>query len=78
MHHCVFVNGYYKKPDCLILSAQVDGAHTETIEVDLRNFSIVQSRGVCNQPSAYHTEIVNLMRENMNKIKTLMKRKEVA
>ena len=78
MHHCVFVNGYYKKPDCLILSAHGDGAHTETIEIDLRNFSIVQSRGVCNQPSTYHTEIVNLMRENMNKIKTLMKRKEVA
>lgn len=81
MHHCVFANGYYKKPDCLILSAQVDGAHTETIEIDLRNFSIVQSRGVCNQPSAYHTEIINLMRENMSKIKTLTytkKRKEVA
>ena len=74
MHHCVFVNGYYKKPDCLILSAQVDGAHTETIEVDLRNFSIVQSRGVCNQPSEYHEQIKSLLLNNMYKLKSLTKK----
>ena len=74
MHHCVFVNGYYKKPDCLILSAQVDGAHTETIEVNLRNFSIVQSRGVCNQPSEYHEEIKSLLLNNMYKLKSLTKK----
>ena len=79
MHHCVFDMGYYKKPDCLILSAQVNGKHMETIELNLKNFSIVQCRGFENDPSAYHNEIVQLMNKNMYKVKQLTKkRKEVA
>lgn len=74
MHHCVFACGYYKKPDTLILSAQVNGEHTETIEIDLKNFSIVQSRGVCNQPSEYHEEIKSLLMKNMYKLKSLTKK----
>lgn len=74
MHHCVFACGYYKKPDTLILSAQVNGEHTETIEIDLKSFSIVQSRGVCNQPSEYHEEIKSLLLENMYKLKSLTKK----
>lgn len=74
MHHCVFACGYYKKPDTLILSAQVNGEHTETIEIDLKNFSIVQSRGVCNQPSEYHEEIKSLLLKNMYKLKSLTKK----
>lgn len=74
MHHCVFACGYYKKPDTLILSAQVNGEHTETIEIDLKNFSIVQSRGVCNQPSEYHEQIKSLLLNNMYKLKSLTKK----
>lgn len=74
MHHCVFACGYYKKPDTLILSAQVNGEHTETIEIDLKSFSIVQSRGVCNQPSEYHEEIKSLLLKNMFKLKSLTKK----
>lgn len=74
MHHCVFACGYYKKPDTLILSAQVNGEHTETIEIDLKSFSIVQSRGVCNQPSEYHEEIKSLLLNNMYKLKSLTKK----
>lgn len=74
MHHCVFACGYYKKPDTLILSAQVNGEHTETIEIDLKSFSIVQSRGVCNQPSEYHEQIISLLLNNMYKLKSLTKK----
>ena len=74
MHHCVFACGYYKKPDTLILSAQVNGEHTETIEIDLKSFSIVQSRGVCNQPSEYHEQIKSLLLNNMYKLKSLTKK----
>ena len=74
MHHCVFACGYYKKPDTLILSAQINGEHTETIEIDLKSFSIVQSRGVCNQPSEYHEEIKSLLLNNMYKLKSLTKK----
>lgn len=68
MHHCVFACGYYKKADTLILSARINGKRAETIEVNLKDFSIVQSRGKCNQPSEYHRQILALMKEQMYKI----------
>ena len=68
MHHCVFTNGYYKKNGCLILSAKIDGKRAETIEVNLHNREIVQSRGKNNQNSKYHDYIVSLVNKNMGKI----------
>lgn len=69
MHHCVYSNNYYKREDCLILSARIDGQRIETVEVSLKTFQVVQSRGVCNKNTEYHNRIVELVRENMNKIK---------
>lgn len=69
MHHCVFANGYYARPDCLILSARVDGQRMETIEVSLKTFEIVQSRAICNQVSDYHKRILKLVKDNMWKIR---------
>jgi len=69
MHHCVFANGYYKKPNSLIMSARVEGKRQETVEVNLRDFTLVQSRGHCNQPSPYHDEIVKLVESHMKEIK---------
>lgn len=72
MHHCVYEADYYKRPDSLILSAKdLQGKRIETIEVNLQTFSVVQSRGVCNRNSPYHEEIINLVNQNMNKIKQL-------
>lgn len=69
MHHCVFHGGYYKKADSLILSAKdKDGKRIETIEVNLNTYKVVQSRGVCNQNTPHHEEILRLMEKNMNKI----------
>lgn len=65
MGHCVFENEYYRKPSSLILSAQVDGKRTETVEVSLQSFSIQQSRGHKNYPSKYHNRIVSLVNSNM-------------
>ena len=31
MHHCVFANGYWKRSDCLILSARIGEKRIETI-----------------------------------------------
>lgn len=73
MHHCVFAAGYYKRLDSLLLTAKVNGLRAETIEVDLKRYQLVQSRGVCNQNSKYHDEIVNLVNENMNVIKKFNK-----
>ena len=69
MHHCVFTNKYYKRLDSLLLTAKVNDERVETIEVDLKRYQLVQSRGVCNQNSEYHDEIVNLVNENMNVIR---------
>ena len=67
--HCVFTNNYYKHSDCLIIGARVDGKRTETIEIDTKNWKIVQCRGKHNQPSKYHERILALMNRNMYKFK---------
>lgn len=73
MHHCVFAAGYYKRLDSLLLTAKVNGERAETIEVDLKHYELVQSRGVCNQNSKYHDKIVRFVNENMNEIRKLNK-----
>lgn len=76
MHHCVFVNNYYAKADSLILTARdAEGKRLETIEIDLKDFRIVQSRGVCNRNSPKHDEIVKLMTDHMGEVRRLAKPK---
>lgn len=65
LHHCVFNNGYYKKPDSLLLSARDNnsGKPVETIELDLKSYRILQCRGRYNQDSPYHSEIMRLLED---------------
>ena len=67
MHHCV--GGYYNRPNSLILSAKVDGKRMETIEVNLTDYRIVQSRGLQNKQTSYHNQIVHLMKQGLPEIK---------
>lgn len=69
MHHCVFANKYYLRPDSLILSATIDGQRVETVEVSLKRLQVVQSRGVCNQNTAYHDRIIQLVNRNIHLIR---------
>lgn len=71
MHHCVFSMGYYKRKDSLILTARsaTDGKRIETIEVSLKTFKVVQSRGIQNSNTPYHDEIINLVNKHINLIK---------
>lgn len=72
MHHCVFDMGYYKKPESLILSAKDrEGNRLETIEVNLKTFTVIQSRAVSNGITPYHQSIVNLVKDNMSLIQKL-------
>ena len=74
LSHCVFTNRYYAREDALILSARdTENNPIETIEVSLKSFEIVQSRGRSNQPSSRHAEIVNIVNSNMNLIKERIK-----
>lgn len=68
LHHCVFTNEYYAKPDSLILSAQVNNQRTETVEISLDKLQVVQCRGRHNQPSEYHDKIVELVKNNLHQI----------
>lgn len=57
MHHCV--GGYWSHPDSLIFSCRdADGKRLATIEVNLANYYIVQTRGVCNAVPE-HKELIN-------------------
>ena len=67
--HCVFTNNYFKYSDCLIIGARVDGKRTETIEIDTKNWKVVQCRGKHNQPSKYHDKILNAINSNMEKFR---------
>lgn len=70
MHHCVYRMGYYKKPESLILSARDrNGDRLETVEVNLRSFQVVQSRGLQNHPTMAHSNIISLVQKNMGLIK---------
>ena len=78
MHHCVWSNDYYLKRHSLILSATIDGVRIETIEVSLKTFKVVQSRGVCNSNTEYHDRIIDLVDSNMNLIRKRMRMKKAA
>ena len=66
MHHCVFAMKYYEKPDSLILSARDnrDNHRIETVELSLKDFKVLQSRGVCNQNTPQHARIIKLVEDN--------------
>lgn len=69
LNHCVFTNRYYEKKDSLVLSARVEEKPIETIEVSLRDFTIIQSRGVNNGTTELHQDILNVVNKNLHLIK---------
>lgn len=76
MHHCVFSYGYYKDPQVLLLSARDKfGNRVETIEVNLTNYKVAQSRGVHNSNTEHHDRILSLMEQGMNQIRELNTKK---
>lgn len=76
LKHCVFTNEYYKKPDSLILSARINNKPVETVEVSLKTFDVVQSRGLRNNPTEYHDQIVNIVRQNIGIIRKMKSQKQ--
>lgn len=69
MKHCVFANRYYdlkRHPDSLILSARdADNKRVETVEINIKTFDVIQSRGKCNQDTALHPLILKLLKKYM-------------
>lgn len=74
MNHCVFANGYYKKDNCLILSAKDKGGkRLATIEYDIARGNIVQCRAACNQVPKRDAEIRSLILGHRLDFERLMK-----
>ena len=67
LHQCVYGAKYYDKPDIICLCVRVGGVRTETVEVFLKDRRIGQCRGIHNQNSKRHDEILALATKTMNK-----------
>lgn len=77
LKHCLFTNGYHQRKDSLILSAMVNGTRTETVEVCLKKFEVLQSRGIHNGHTGYHDDILKIMEKNMGQIKKLRSKRKI-
>lgn len=68
MHHCV--GSYRNRYDSLILSARDnEDNRIATIEISLKDYRIIQIRGLQNKPTEHDQEIAVLLTANMNKIR---------
>lgn len=66
MHHCVFSNDYWKRPDTVLLTARdASGNRIETVEIGLDPYKVRQSRGLQNKLTPQHDLIVALCEANM-------------
>ena len=75
LKHCLFANSYHKRKHSLILSAMVNGQRMETIEVCLKKYEVLQSRGTHNGHTEYHEDILKLINSNMHHIRSVKSRK---
>ena len=74
MHHCVFANNYYQRPNSLILSAKDDkGSRLATIEFDTKRMTIAQCRAACNGVPARDAEIRALITSHRADFQRLLK-----
>ena len=71
MHHCV--GSYATRADSLVFSARSldNGERIATIEVSLVTFKVLQCRGLCNNTVPQQAKILEIMNQNMNKIKQI-------
>lgn len=76
LKHCVFTNKYYNIVNSLILSARIENEPIETIEIDLKTLKITQSRGLQNNPTDHHDNILKLVKKNLPKIAEIVKPKK--
>ena len=71
-HICVGSSGYYLKPETLVFTATMDGKTIATVEISLKDYSIIQCRAFANQVCEYAEQIADII--NANK-KMIAKRK---
>jgi hypothetical protein len=69
LKHCIYQSNYYNRKGSLCFIAEVNGSIKESIEFNLKNMSIVQSRGRGNNKTPFHDVIVSEFKKNIPKIK---------
>ena len=80
MKHCVYSCEYFnmkRHPDSLILSARTGDWYKptkflETIELDIRTFTIRQVHGHCNADSERHQEVIDIVKENLGMVRKVV------
>ena len=66
LHHCIYKMGYYRRDGILLLTARKrdTGARLESIEYRLSDGAILQSRGLKNEHTEYHKDIIKIINDN--------------
>ena len=67
-HICVGSSGYYLKADTLVFTAIMDGKTIATVEISLKDYSIIQCRAFANQVCEYTEQIAGIINANKTMI----------
>jgi len=71
-HICVGSAGYYLKENSLVFTAKIKGQTIATIEISLKDYSIIQCRAFANKVCQYQDRIAKIISDN---IKMIVERK---
>lgn len=67
-HICVGSSGYYLKEDTLVFTATMGGRTIATVEISLKDFSIIQCRAFANGVCEYAEQIAGIINDNKEMI----------
>ena len=67
-HICVGSSGYYLKPETLVFTATMDGKTIATVEISLKDYSIIQCRAFANEICEYAEQIADIINANKKMI----------
>ena len=67
-HICVGASGYYLKEDTLVFTATMGGRTIATVEISLKDFSIIQCRAFANGVCEYTEQIAGIINDNKEMI----------
>lgn len=67
-HICVGSAGYYLKADTLVFTATMEGRTIATVEISLKDYSVIQCRAFANQVCKYTEQIAGIINANKKMI----------
>jgi hypothetical protein len=68
LKHCIFENEYYEKKNSLCFASYYKNQLVETIEFNIEEIRVEQSRGLNNKASNYNNQIIQIIESNKSKI----------